>query len=90
MQTTPSIDIRELGNARRLKAWLKAGKIVELRDGHGILGRIMPVKTEPLPLRPARPVRRKKFPNFAARAKKIFGDRVLPGSDIVIEERGRF
>ena len=59
MHTTPSIDIRELGNNRRLKAWLKAGKIVELRDGLRILGRIMLVMTEPLPVRPARPARRK-------------------------------
>jgi hypothetical protein len=29
-------------------------------------------------------------PDFAARRKKIFGDRVLPGADIVTEERGRF
>jgi hypothetical protein len=30
------------------------------------------------------------MPDFAARAKKIFGDRILPGADIVIEERGRY
>ena len=31
-----------------------------------------------------------KWPDFAARRKKIFGDRILPGADIVIEERGRY
>jgi len=30
------------------------------------------------------------WPDFAARRKKMFGDRVLPGADIVIEERGRY
>jgi hypothetical protein len=31
-----------------------------------------------------------KLPDFAARRKKIFGDRVLPGAEVVIEERGRY
>jgi hypothetical protein len=31
-----------------------------------------------------------KLPDFEARRKKIFGDRILPGADIVIEERGRY
>jgi hypothetical protein len=31
-----------------------------------------------------------KLPDFEARRKKIFGDRVLPGADLVIEERGRY
>jgi hypothetical protein len=29
-------------------------------------------------------------PDFKARAKKIFGSRVLPGGDFVIKERGRY
>jgi hypothetical protein len=30
------------------------------------------------------------MPDFAARRRKIFGDRILPGADLVIEERGRY
>ena len=30
------------------------------------------------------------WPDFKARAKKIFGSRVLPGGDFVIKERGRY
>jgi hypothetical protein len=31
-----------------------------------------------------------KWPDFGARAKKIFGNRILPGADLVIKERGRY
>jgi hypothetical protein len=31
-----------------------------------------------------------KYPAFEARRKKIFGSRVLPGSALVIQERGRY
>lgn len=30
------------------------------------------------------------WPEFAARRKKIFGDRILPGADLVIEDRERY
>jgi len=30
------------------------------------------------------------LPDFAARRENIFGNRVLPGADLVIEERGRY
>ncbi|PYX83821.1 MAG: hypothetical protein DMG68_21775, partial [Acidobacteria bacterium] len=30
------------------------------------------------------------LPDFAAIRKEIFRDRILPGSDLLIEERGRF
>jgi len=30
------------------------------------------------------------LPDFAARRENIFGDRVLPGADLLIEERGRY
>jgi antitoxin (DNA-binding transcriptional repressor) of toxin-antitoxin stability system len=78
----PSVNIRQLRDTRRLKAWLRAGKTVELRERDKLIARIVPEKEEPK--RPA------EWPDFAARRKAIFGDRVLPGADIVIEERGRY
>ena len=77
----PSVNIRQLRDTRRLKAWLRAGKTVELRERDKLIARIVPEKDEKSPA---------KWPDFAARAKKIFGDRILPGADIVIEERGRY
>lgn len=65
-----------------MKAWLRAGKTVELRERDKLIAKIVPEKEKP-----KRPV---KWPDFAARRKAIFGDRVLPGADVVIEERGRY
>ena len=77
----PKMNIRELRDTRRLKAWLKAGKTVELRERERVIGRIVPENA-------ATPVR--EWPDFAARSKKIFGGKLLPGADLVIKERGRF
>lgn len=78
----PSVNIRQLRDTRKLKAWLRAGKTVELRERNKVIARIIPAGQ-----RSAGPV---KYPDFAARAKKIFGERILPGADLVIEERGRY
>ena len=76
----PSINIRQLRDTRRLKAWLRAGKTVELRERDRVIARIVPATS------PRQP---REWPDFAARQKKIFGDRILPGADLVIEERQR-
>jgi len=78
----PSVNIRQLRDTRRLKAWLRAGKTVELRERDQLIARIVPEKEEKL-----NPV---EYPDFAARAKKIFGDRVLNVVDDLIEDRGRY
>jgi len=77
----PSINIRQLRDTRRLKAWLRAGKTVELRDRERVIARIIPEGSPPPP---------DEWPDFAAMRKEIFGDRILPGSDLLIEERGRY
>jgi antitoxin (DNA-binding transcriptional repressor) of toxin-antitoxin stability system len=77
----PSVNIRQLRDTRRLKAWLRAGKTVELREREQIIARIVP---EPSASRP------REWPDFAALRKEILGDRILPGADLVIEERGRY
>ncbi|HXZ39419.1 MAG TPA: hypothetical protein VEG68_01675 [Terriglobales bacterium] len=78
----PSVNIRQLRDTRRLKAWLRAGKTVELRERDRLIARIVPEneqRTEPV-----------QYPDFAARAKKIFGDRVLNVVDDLIKDRGRY
>jgi antitoxin (DNA-binding transcriptional repressor) of toxin-antitoxin stability system len=77
----PSIDIRQLRNARRLKTWLRAGRAVELREHDKVIARIVP---EGLPSRSV------DWPDFAAVRREIFGNRILPGADFVIAERGRY
>jgi antitoxin (DNA-binding transcriptional repressor) of toxin-antitoxin stability system len=76
-----SLNIRQLRDTRRLKAWLRQGNTVELRERDKVIAHIVPEKQEEKPAQ---------WPDFAARAKRIFGNRVLPGGDIVIEERGRY
>jgi len=77
----PSINIRQLRDTRRLKTWLRSGKTIELRERQEVIARIVP---EPLP------AGSEAWPDFANRRRKIFGERLLPGADIVIEERGRY
>ena len=74
----PNVNMRQLRNTRQLKAWLRAGKTVELHERDKVIGRIVPVSV------PAKPL---KYPDFAAMRREIFGDRVLPGADLLIEER---
>jgi hypothetical protein len=76
----PSINLRQLRDTRQLKVWLKQGKTVELRERDRVLGRIVPDTVVEAP---------RDLPDFRARTEKIFGDRVVPGADLLIEERKR-
>jgi hypothetical protein len=77
----PSVNLRQLRDTRRLKTWLRAGKTVELRERDKVIARIVPEKIEEKPV---------VWPDFAARTKALFGDRVLNIVDDVIKNRGRF
>jgi antitoxin (DNA-binding transcriptional repressor) of toxin-antitoxin stability system len=76
-----SFNMRQLRDSKRLKETLRAGKTIELRDRNQVIANIIPARKRK---------RTVKWPDFAARRKRIFGDRVLPGADLLIEERGRF
>ena len=77
----PTVNMRQLRDTRQLKKWLQAGKTVELRERDRVIGHIVPEASARRP---------RKMPNFLARAKKIFGGRVIPAVEVVIEERGRY
>ena len=77
----PSVNIRQLRDTRRLKAWLRAGKTVELRERDTLIARIVPEKESPK--------RAVAWPDFAARRKEIFGERILPVVEDLIRDRGR-
>jgi antitoxin (DNA-binding transcriptional repressor) of toxin-antitoxin stability system len=77
----PSVNMRQLRETRRLKAWLRAGTTVELRERDKVIARIVPETAQEKPV---------KWPDFEARAKKIFGDRILNVVDDLIKDRGRF
>jgi antitoxin (DNA-binding transcriptional repressor) of toxin-antitoxin stability system len=74
----PSVNLRQLRDTRQLKSWLNAGETVELRERNRVLGRIVPEKPAAKPA---------EWPDFAARLKRNFGDRVIPAVEILIEER---
>ena len=75
----PSVNIRQLRDTKRLKSWLRAGKIVELRERNRVIARIVPEEATE---------KTGEWPDFEARAKDILGDRVLP--NVVLEDRGRY
>lgn len=77
----PSVNLRQLRDTKQLKDWLRAGKTVQLRERNRVIGRIIPEKEDKGPV---------KYPDFAARAKAIFGDRVLNAVDDFIRDRSRY
>ena len=77
----PTVNIRQLRETRRLKAWLRAGKTVELRERDRLIAQIVPEALSSGP---------HELPDFAALRREIIGDRVLPGAELLIKERGRF
>ena len=77
----PSVNMRQLRDTRRLKALLRSGKTVLLCERDRVLGRIIPETAAQALV---------ELPDFEARRKRIFGNRVLPGADLLIEERGRY
>ena len=77
----PSVNMRQLRDTRRLKAWLRAGKTVELRERDTVIARIVPEKEMS-----KHPV---EWPDFAARQQEIFGSRVLNAVDDFLRFRHR-
>jgi hypothetical protein len=77
------VNMRGLRDTRKIKAWLRAGESVEIRERNHLLGRITPQSELEKP-------KDVEWPDFAARARRILGDRILPGADLLIEERGRY
>jgi antitoxin (DNA-binding transcriptional repressor) of toxin-antitoxin stability system len=71
----PSVNLRQLRDTRQLLTWLEAGEVVELRKRNQIVGRIVPESPRTKPV---------EWPDFAARLKRIYGDRVLtPVADLI-------
>jgi antitoxin (DNA-binding transcriptional repressor) of toxin-antitoxin stability system len=74
----PSVNLRQLRDTKKLKEWLAAGKTVELRERDKVLARIVPEQPEKRP---------KEWPDFAARLKQMWGDRVFDNQAILDEIR---
>jgi len=74
-----SITLRQLRDTRKVKAWLRAGVHIEVRERNEVLGDLVP-RTPPA-LGPV------EWPDFEARARAIFGDRMIPAVEMLIEDR---
>lgn len=74
-----SINLRQLRNTKQLKAWLRAGKTVELRQRDQVIARIVPAAGAEKP----------EWPDFAAQRKAIFGDQVFDIVDDFLKHRHR-
>ena len=73
----PSVNVRQLRDSRQLFKWLDAGEVVELKKRKRVVARIVPESPKVQPV---------EWPDFAARLKKQFGDRVLtPVADLIAD-----
>lgn len=75
MQT---VTLRQLRDTRQIKEWLAAGVRIEVRDRNQVIGELVP-RTEH--------EKTVEWPDFKARTREIFGDRLIPAVDLLIQER---
>jgi antitoxin (DNA-binding transcriptional repressor) of toxin-antitoxin stability system len=76
-----SITLRQLRDTKQVKEWLRAGVHIEVRERGEVIGDLVP-RT------PAKLDRDKiDWPDFEARLKRNFGDRVIPAVEMLIEDR---
>ncbi|AXC15150.1 hypothetical protein ACPOL_5906 [Acidisarcina polymorpha] len=82
------MNLRQLRDTRQIKEWLMAGEPIELRDRDRVIGRILPSAGEVSKDRPKS--ENLNWPDFEARQKTIFGDRVLNAVEDFLDDRGRY
>ena len=74
----PTVNMRGLRDTAKLKAWLREGQSIELRDRNRVIGRIVPETEKATEV---------EWPDFAGQMKEIFGDRVFTAVDDLIRDR---
>jgi hypothetical protein len=74
MKSMPSINLRQLRDTRKLKQLLEAGEAIELRERNRVIGEITPKN---IPQKP------KEWPDFAARLKQMWGDRIFDNQSVL-------
>ena len=78
----PSVNVRQLRDSRQLFKWLDAGEVVELKKRNRVVARIVPESPK---------IQTIEWPDFAARRRAIFGDRVFPiVEDLIADREDRF
>lgn len=74
----PSVNLRQLRDTQQLKAWIEAGETVELRERDRPIAEIVPIRPKRVPA---------EWPDFAARRREMWGDRVFNTQEILDEIR---
>ena len=74
----PTVNARQLRDSRQLFAWIDAGEVIEIKKRNRVVARIIPESPKITPV---------EWPDFEARAKSIFGNRVLNIVGDLIEDR---
>jgi antitoxin (DNA-binding transcriptional repressor) of toxin-antitoxin stability system len=74
-----SITLRQLRDTKQVKAWLRAGEPIEVRERGEVIGDLVP--RTPQRLKPA------EWPDFEARLRAQFGDRMTTAVDDLIADR---
>ena len=74
-----SITLRQLRDTKQVKAWLRAGEPIEVRERGEVIGDLVPRTPPRLP--PAQ------WPDFEARLRAQFGDRITTAVDDLIADR---
>jgi antitoxin (DNA-binding transcriptional repressor) of toxin-antitoxin stability system len=72
-----SITLRQLRDTKQVKTWLRAGVHIEVRERGEVIADLVP-RTHPKPV---------EWPDFEARAKAIFGERMIPAVEMLIQDR---
>jgi len=69
-------------NFPQIEARLRAGEEIEITKRKRVIARLSPVRAR----------RRRKMPDFAARLREIYGDKVMQvsGAELISEQRERF
>jgi antitoxin (DNA-binding transcriptional repressor) of toxin-antitoxin stability system len=72
-----SITLRQLRDTKQVKEWLRAGVHIEVRERGEVIGDLVPRTPKKAMV---------EYPDFEARRREIFGDRVLtPVADLMAD-----
>ena len=74
--------MRQLRDTRQIDAWIEAGETLRLHKRDRLVAEITPIRKPN--------GSKKEWPDFEARAKKIFGDRVLDADAFIHHRHGRY
>ena len=78
IESMQSISLRQLRDTKQVKEWLRMGVHIEVRERGEVIGDLVP-RTPP-----ARAVA---WPDFEARLKATYGDRIIPAVADLLEDR---